>query len=100
MKGTKETIYQIPKSDKPVICAGMNSRRYDMAEHYFINTGLIFSNNGGKTFKRTIHILRPQCAAWAEFAFGNHEINTVTNVLYWREQELAQRELDNLWKLA
>ena len=90
---------RISAKEKPINCAGMDAERYALAEQYFINTGIIHSHNGGRTFSRTVHILRAQCAAWAEFAFGNHRINTMTNVLHWRERELAQNELDRLWEL-
>ena len=96
----KEIKYRIPKAEKPdAKCVGMDAKRYAKAEQYFIDNGLVFSRNGGKTFTHTIHILRAQCAAWAEYAFGNKYINTMTNIINVREFGLAQKELDNLWRI-
>jgi len=88
----------IPVKERPVKIAGMDDFRYAFAQQYFISNGLVFSHNGGKSFGKVVHILRCQCASWAEFACGNHKINTITNILSWREQEVAQRELDTLWQ--
>jgi len=88
---------RIPTKEKPIQAAGMNLQRYEFAHQYFLTHALMFSNNGGKSFKRTVHILHPEAASWAEFAFGNKQINTITNVTGLHEQKLAQTELNQLW---
>lgn len=88
---------RILKKESPVWTADMSQDKYEFARQYFIDTGIIFSHNGGKSFNHTVHILRAQCTAWAEFARGKTTTHEVGNS--WRETELAQRELDKLNKL-
>lgn len=102
-KGDKKVLEtqdgcRLLKKECPVFCAGMEKERYTKAGQYFLENGLVFSHNGGKTFNKTVHILRLQCAAWAEYAWGSRKVNTNTNILSWKEKEITQHILDTLWK--